>query len=249
MQTKILTLMFHRVNDASLGYDPHQFSRYLAYLVEHFPIVIPGQTLPKVPLAICLTFDDAYFDFYQDVYPLLVKYQVKALLAVPVKYIVDNTDLNPSVRLSVPYAYEMENPNLQAKVPLCTWQELKEMVQSQQVVIASHGYQHANLAEKSSHYSQEIILSQAMLQQKLNVPITHFVYPFGRISTKAHQIVCENYAYGLRIGSALNIGWDDTRKFIYRINADPLWTNHQLVDDKLIRKLTLKYWINRIRFK
>lgn len=246
-KTRVITLMFHRVNDAHQGYCPKQFARYLDYLVQHFPIVVPGEQLPDVPLAICLTFDDAYFDFYHDVYPLLRKHQIKAILAVPVKYVIQNTQVSSEERLSVPYENGM-SATYEKKVPFCTWEELAEMSQDH-VVIASHGFAHANLADKKTDLDQEIVFSQKILEQKLQIPIKHFVYPYGRMSKKAHQKVCQSYEFGIRIGSALNLGWDRSRHFVYRINADPLWTNLKPINKSLIKKLTLKYWMNRLRLK
>ncbi|MBS0288797.1 MAG: polysaccharide deacetylase family protein [Proteobacteria bacterium] len=244
---RIITLMFHRVNDASLGFQAPQFARYLSYLVNHFPIVVPGSPIHD-PLAICLTFDDAYYDFYHDVFPLLQQHKIKALLAVPVKYIVEKTTVPANKRLSVPYVEGMENPIHADKTPFCTWEELREMSQSNHVVMASHSYSHANLAHKNANFSQEIIFSQKILQEKLKVPIDSFVYPYGRMSKTACNMVNQFYRYGIRIGSALNLGWDSTQH-IYRINADPLWTNMQPITKRLIHKLTLKYWANRLRLK
>ncbi len=249
MNTRVITLMFHRVNDASLGYDPELFAQYLDYLVKHFPIVVPGETLPDAKVAICLTFDDAYYDFYHNVFPLLVKHQVKALLAVPVKYIVDKTNVDAKIRLQVPYVQGMENPFYKDKIPFCTWEELNEMSQSGLVVMASHGFSHQNLADKKSDLSQEIVNSQKILQDRLQTPIKNFVYPYGCMTSQAHQMVCQTYDYGIRIGSALNLGWDQSRQFVYRINADPLWINSKPISNGLIHKLTLKYWANRLRLK
>jgi peptidoglycan/xylan/chitin deacetylase (PgdA/CDA1 family) len=129
--------MFHRVNDVTLGYCPDVFAKYLHYLVRNFPIVVPGEKLPNAGIAICLTFDDAYYDFYHNVFPLLKKHQIKAVLAVPVKYIVDETSVANQTRLEVPYVQGMENPKYAQKIPFCTWNELREMSQSGLVEIAS----------------------------------------------------------------------------------------------------------------
>lgn len=243
---KVITLMFHRVNDASLHFSPQQFANYLDYLVKHFPIVIPGQTLTHDPVGICLTFDDAYYDFYHDVYPLLKHYQIKALLAVPVKYITESSHVEPSIRLSVPYPQGME-PRYQHTNPFCTWQELREMNNSGQVIITSHGFSHQNLAHQPD-LQQEIVTSKAILEQKLNTPIHHFIYPYGKMTRRVHQKVLQSYQYGLRIGGALNLNWNTT-KLIYRVNADPLWTQQRPIDAALIRKWTVKYWLNRLRCK
>jgi peptidoglycan/xylan/chitin deacetylase (PgdA/CDA1 family) len=245
----VITLMFHRINDVNQQFNPLQFSHYLDYLVHHFPIVVPGESLPDTPVAVCLTFDDAYYDFYHNVYPLLQKHKVKGILAVPTKYILDETTQSPETRLNVPYPYEMENPYFAEKSPLCTWQELREMAQSDQIILASHGHSHANLIDKKTNLQQELSLSKQILEAQLGKAIHYFVYPFGRMTQSIHREVCKIYDYGIRIGNALNLGWDQTNRYVYRINADPLWVNSRSIDQKLIRKLTVKYWINRIRNK
>lgn len=239
-KAKIITLMFHRVNNPNARLHLAQFAQYLDYLVNHFPIVLPGENPSQEGLAICLTFDDAYYDFYHDVYPLLLKYQIKALLAVPVKYIAKETSLSSKERLSLPTEPHQEGL-------FCTWQELREMAQSGQVMMASHGYAHIAHTDKNINLKQEIIGSKQQLENELKVPINHFVYPFGRITRRTHQKVRQIYDYGIRIGSALNIGWDHSRQFIYRMDATPLWTAQRPITKALIYKLTFKYWRNRIR--
>lgn len=248
-ECKIITLMFHRIHDDSQNYHHKQFSNYLSYLKQHYPIVTPGDALPAKGVAICLTFDDAYFDFYQYVYPLLRQHQTKAILAVSPRFIVDTTDKSADERLAVPYPEGMQGNLHETKVPFCTWEELKEMAQTPHVLIASHGYQHENLADHQSNFTQEISTSKGILEKKLGTKVDYFIYPYGKMSRFAHRMVSQTYDYGFRIGSSLNQGWDQKRKMIYRIDADPLWTQMRPIDNRLIRQLSLKYWLNRLRRK
>jgi peptidoglycan/xylan/chitin deacetylase (PgdA/CDA1 family) len=249
MSTTVLSLMFHRVNDAATHCDPARFSDFLNYLVNHFPIVMPDDPLPPKGLAIMLTFDDAYFDFYYTVFPLLKQHRIRALLAVPVKYIVETTSLDPTIRLSVPYPQGMENNRYKTEVPFCTWEELREMAETPYVSIASHSFSHANLADKNTDLREEVLTSKKILASKLKKNIDCFVYPYGKMSREAHQYVIQHYRYGLRIGSAINRGWDKKRGSLYRIDADFLWKKNYPIDNRLIQKLTLKYWLNRLRRK
>lgn len=247
--SRIITLMFHRVNDHSLNYTPEQFANYLQHLANNYPIVLPGDPIPKGKTAICLTFDDGYFDFYQDVFPLLKQWRVPAILAVPVKYIIPVATQPAAVRLSVPYAHNMDDIAQQRKEPFCSWQELKEMSDSNLVEIASHGYRHANLAHANTNLTEEIVTSKNILETHLGKSIRFFIYPFGAMNEKAHQLVQQHYEFGIRIGSALNLDWDRKTKFVYRINADPLWTQNKPINKYLTMKLTVKYYLNRIRNK
>lgn len=249
MTTTILSLMFHRVNDPSSQCCPKQFADYLRYLVDNFPIVTFEDPLPKAPLAIMLTFDDAYFDFYQTVFPLLKQHNIKALLAVPVKYILPSTSLCAQTRLSVPYPQGMENGLHGSKAPFCTWEELKEMADSTHVIMASHSYSHANLSDINTDFHKEIADSKTILENNLNKTVNSFVYPYGKTSRLAHQLVSKHYRYGLRIGSAINRGWAKPGQHLYRIDADKLWKNGTLISSGLIQRLTIKYWVNRLRGK
>lgn len=246
---KIITLMFHRVEDQSQPLSHTQFARYLHYLQQHFPIVVPGDPLPQDGIAICLTFDDGYFDFYQYVYPLLLERQIKAILAVSPYYIVENTGLSADERLAVPYPQGMQDNLHLSKVPFCTWQELQEMADSKHVLIAAHGYKHADLSQKNANFTEEIITSKQLLENKLQTKIAYFIYPYGKMSRFAHKLVSATYDYGFRIGSSLNQGWDQKRKMIYRIDADSLWTEMHPIDNRLIKQLSIKYWLNRLRRK
>jgi len=249
MATKILSLMFHRVNDPTTGCDPEQFSTFLSYLVKRFPVVMPDDPLPKVPLAIMLTFDDAYYDFYHNVFPLLKQHNIKALLAVPTQYILDSTSLSPDLRLSVPYPQGMQSPLYQDKAPFCTWEELREMANTPNVVVGSHSFSHANMADLNIDFQQEAINSKQLLERKLNQSVDYFVYPYGKMNLPVHQKIIQHYRYGVRIGSAINYGWQNSHRYIYRIDADKLWKNNLSIDKSLIRRASLKYWMNRLRGK
>jgi len=248
MAKQVLTFMFHRVDCTQTRCCPKQFAKYLDYLVNHFPIVTPDDPLDAA-LSVCLTFDDAYYDFYHHVFPLLQRYQIKAILAVPTHYILADTPLDAKVRLSVPYPQGMQTPLYQQKAPFCTWKEIKEMADSPWVQIASHSVSHANLAHPQTNIEQEVMLSQQILEQHLNRKIRYFVYPYGKMTRTVHHYVQQHYDYGIRIGSAINYGWDQKNRHLYRVDADALWKANIPISRLFIHKISLKYWANRLRAK
>jgi peptidoglycan/xylan/chitin deacetylase (PgdA/CDA1 family) len=249
MSASILTLMYHQISDVAHPQRIQQFEAHLAYLAQNFPIITPQDPLPKKGIAICLTFDDAYYDFYASVYPLLQAYQVKAILAVPVKYILNHTELDPQTRLQVPYPQGMQQNLYWSQVPFCTWQELQQMADSPWVEIASHSHSHPALDQPQINLVKEIIQSKQVLTEKLKQRIPYFVYPYGKFTRQLHQDVIAHYDYAFRIGSALNRGWDKNRAMLYRVDADPIWKNQLPITQGWINQLTCKYWLNRLRFK
>ena len=218
----LLALMYHRVGVGKYANSKEMLYEHLQFLKERYPIVLPGDPIPKRKLAICLTFDDATYDFYRDVFPILKELKIRALLGVPVRYILDSTTVSSEERLSVPYTLMMQDGFFDQKVPFCTWEELNEMVDSGLVEAASHSYLHCNLTFDFVDLNREVVQSKEILETKLAQPITSFIYPFGKMTVALHEYVAEYYPYAFRIGSALNFGWETNKKPLSRISADNL---------------------------
>lgn len=222
----LLTLMYHR---AELGprIDKYANSRdmlraHFLFLKEHYPMVLPADPLQKRKLSVCLTFDDATFDFYYYIFPLLKELGIRVLLGVPASYILDSTTLSAEERLSVPYSLMMQEGFYNKKAPFCTWKELQEMVASGLVEMASHSYSHCNLTFNFVDLNREVVLSKEIIENKLAQPVSSFIYPFGKTTLALHEYVAQHYPYAFRIGSALNFGWGNSKKPLNRISADNL---------------------------
>ena len=212
--------MYHHVNsdDLPLSNSDVMMKAHLELISERYTTIFPGD--PITSRSICLTFDDAYFDFYYYVFPLLKKYNLKALLAVPSAFILEDTDIESQKRLSLKHHDIYKN--YQTFAPFCTYAELREMVQSGHVEIASHSMNHVNLAQESVDLEKEIFGSKVMLEDKLGCRIDSFVLPFGKYNDAALALAKEHYSYVFRIGNALNPSWDGIGGLIYRIKGDGL---------------------------
>lgn len=73
------------------------------------------------------------------------------------------------------------------------WAQLKSLA-SEGCEIAAHGYFHLKLnkqlyLEKRSDFLQEIIKSKKMLEEKLGITVTSFVYPFGLVIEETEKIL------------------------------------------------------------
>ena len=221
----LLALMYHRV---MAGPRIEKYANiyqtlcdHLTFLKEHYPILLPGDALPRRKLSLCLTFDDASFDFYHYVFPNLKQLNLRVLLGVPVHYILDSTKIIPEERLRIPYSLMMQEGFYDKKAPFCTWEELDEMISSGHVEVASHSYLHCNLTFNFVDLHREIVLSKEIIENKLEQPVTSFIYPFGRM-TSSLQKYGTHYLYAFRIGSALNFSWGNGSKALSRVSADNL---------------------------
>ena len=119
-------------------------------------------SIPAHP--IILTFDDGYGDFYTTVFPLLKKYNMKAVL-----YVIVNAVDKPGYITSA---------------------QAKEMAHSGYVEIGSHTMDHVNLkkANDKDAYNQ-LFESKKKLSEIIGKPVEDFAYPFGFFSDRDRSIV------------------------------------------------------------
>jgi len=216
----MLALLYHRVGEGKYANPPAMMERHLAWIANHFRVVLPGDPIKLSTLNICLTFDDATFDFYHYVFPLLKRYNLRALLSVPTHFIQKNTTLDPNERLSIPYSTAMKDDIHRIHCPFCTWEELQEMTHSGCVEIASHSVHHQNLLLPGTDLDLEINGSKETLKKHLGISARTFVYPLGKFNNSIHSQVKKNYEFAMRIGTAWNTSWQNMSGIVYRVISD-----------------------------
>lgn len=234
-------VMYHHINsdDLPLSNSDAMMDAHLRLIAKRYTSVFPGQDA-KNPIS--LTFDDAYYDFYHYVFPLLKKYDLKALLAVPSAYILDETDIEPVKRLSLTHHEIYEGENWRTYAPFCTYAELREMIGSGHVAVASHSMHHVNLTDRGIDLEREIAGSKIALEEKLGFRVNSFVLPYGKYDAAAVEMAREHYAYVFRIGNALNPSWEGIGGLVYRIKGDGMKSA-----DELFKPLKqLGFWFKTI---
>ncbi|HSW72976.1 MAG TPA: polysaccharide deacetylase family protein [Chlamydiales bacterium] len=238
----LLAFLYHRVHTGKYSNSPQIMEEHLTFLKDSYPLLLPGEPISPLKTCICLTFDDAYFDFYHYVFPLLKKLKLRAVLGVPVKYILPSTHLKAEVRLDVTYKTGVEC--YREKAPFCTWKELQEMQESGHVEIASHSYSHIDLTLPGVDLQQEVVYSQKILEEKLQVPIKIFIYPLGKFNKRVHKEVMKHYSHAMRIGNACNFSWQG---LTYRIFSDNLKEKDELLKKRKHPQYLLNFFLNRVR--
>ncbi len=235
-------MMYHHVKSDRCSNDIEIFEKHIAYIAKNFTPLFP--TMETLPCnAICLVFDDGYYDFYKYIYPILQKYQVKALLAVVPKYILDDTDKDDASRLNHEHN---ELFHAYKDATFCTYKELQEMQNSGLVQIVSHSYSHQNLLEDGIDIKEELCKSKEILEEKLGTTVESFVYPFGKYNQKILKETMQCYKYSFRIGNAINRDFRGVKGVIYRIDGDFLETPDAIFSFKNMLKFRLKSFIKSI---
>jgi peptidoglycan/xylan/chitin deacetylase (PgdA/CDA1 family) len=234
--------MYHHVNSDRCSNDLDIFKKHLQYISENFTTTFPTfDTLPQNP--ICLVFDDGYYDFYKYIYPLLQEYNLKALLGVVPKFILDGTDKDEKTRLNHEHNelfHEYENATF------CTYKELQEMSESGLIQIVSHSYSHKNLLDDDVNLETELVKSQTEIQNRLKIKVESFIYPFGKYNQHVLDETMKYYKYSFRIGNGINKDFHGVNNVIYRLDGDFLKTEDELFKFNNMIKFRFKSFVKSI---
>ena len=207
--------MYHRAFQGKYGNSPEVLDSHFAYLKKNYSVIHPDEKAPFFKMNVLLTFDDATADFFFIIFPLLKKYQLKALLAVPAQFISQSHDLCAKERLE-----PLSSFSFQKKPPpelFCSYEELKLMQESGLVKIASHGFSHADMTIKDLDLSREIQGSKRILEAHLKIIVEDFVLPYGKYSLSVLRVIKKKYKRIYRIGRTVNLY---PSPLIARISAD-----------------------------
>ncbi|MGQ9708143.1 MAG: polysaccharide deacetylase family protein [bacterium] len=156
----------------------------LLVIGESLPVSNSGSLIPR--RRVVLTIDDGYRSVYENVYPLLKKYKMTATLALIVDYIAG---------VKGGYARSKE---------FLSYAEIREMIDSAGIEIASHSLSHPWLTRLDSVSAwREIYNSRVVLESLFGVPVITFVYPYGDMNNRVTRLV---QRAGYRLARAVRAG-------------------------------------------
>lgn len=225
---KLPIIMYHHISKkaSALGdyvITPNQFESDLKFIKQKGYETITSQNLvdyfdgkfdlPEKPIMI--TFDDGYLSFYEYAYPLLQKYNMKAVLSVIGKYSDLYSDCDDR---NINYAH-------------VTWNNIKEMRKSGLIEMANHTYDLHTLndrkgsaiksGESGDCYKTMLASDLKTLQNKLKevtgiTPVT-FTYPFGRVCKQSYSII-EEMGFKVSFGCEEKINYiDKENPYLYKL--------------------------------
>jgi peptidoglycan/xylan/chitin deacetylase (PgdA/CDA1 family) len=218
----LLILNFHQVYVPENPKLWQSFERNIKILAQKYNFVLPGQALLKSELNICLTFDDAYADFYFHIAPLLKNLNIPAVLAVPSAYPLDYTSLDTDLRLAVNYPHGLNRIIAREKSSICTWEELKNLAKEPLIQLAAHGHNHYNFKQEDINeikILEELEQPKIIFQEKIGIVPKNYIYPFGFYSQTYHELSQKYYNFSMRLGNSLNFGWPKNG-LLYRIDGE-----------------------------
>lgn len=199
---EIPVLMYHRLinNTENIGihtiyYEIEKFEEQLKFLKEHKFQTITFKDLKELTKKdikenkyIILTFDDGYEDNYELLFPLLKKYNMKAVI-----YMVSHLKNN---------SWDVEESG-EKSFKLMNEQQVLELYNSGLVEFGGHTMHHVKLDTLSyEEQKKEILGNKIYLEKLLGEKLVSFAYPFGRFNKDSKAIVEElGYYYGIATNS------------------------------------------------
>ncbi len=186
-------LMYHMIREQvsgakfnALRVSPAMFEQQLRFLNDngwHFftmsELIKQKNNLPYKSVA--LTFDDGYEDNLVHALPILKKYHAKATIYL----VVDRHNREWSSKRK-----KKNNTGELMKEPKLQDDQVRELIDSGLIEIASHTLTHNNLPVLSPQQKQqEIVESRKQLQRLFNIDCDAFCYPFGLYDETDRELV------------------------------------------------------------
>ena len=135
---------------------------------------------------VVLSVDDGYHSVYENIYPLLREYGMPITLAL------------------IGGCITSGRPSYRPQERFLNRAEVREMIDSCGIEIASHTMSHAWLTKVDSATAwHEIAWSKTYLESLFDVPVVSFVYPYGDMNARARRMV---RAAGYRVARAVRGG-------------------------------------------
>ena len=177
---RIPVLMYHGVSDETWGIENlfikvSDFEKQMKYISENFETIFIEDIKKDYSdkRVVVLTFDDAYVDFYTNVFPILKKYNLKANLYVIVNF--------------KGYRYLDD-------------EQIKEISNSGLVSIGSHTMNHLSLKTLSDKELEvELKDSKIELENLIGKEVKTLCYPTGAYNSKVISVASKYYDYALAI--------------------------------------------------
>ena len=186
-------LMYHMVREHVTGAQfnglrvtPRLFEQQLQWLKANgwsfYTVDEMQRELPQLPeKSVALTFDDGYEDNFTEVLPLLEKYDAKATIYV----VCDRHNRDWSVNKK-----KHHNTGELSREPKLSDTQIEALIVSGRIEIASHTNTHINFAKCSDELAaQEIRESKQHLEQRFQIAVRSFAYPFGIFGDRDVQLV------------------------------------------------------------
>jgi peptidoglycan/xylan/chitin deacetylase (PgdA/CDA1 family) len=168
-------VMYHSISDGGhrFAISPRAFRGQVGFLRDHYPVVSLREIRDSLAAGdgrrrVAITFDDAYTDFLDNAYPVLLEMGVPCTVFVPTGYIGRRND--------------WDTGNGCPPVRVMDEAQLARVARSPLVELGSHSVDHRSMRSlPAPEMRRQAAESKRALETLLGRPVTTFAYPYGQI--------------------------------------------------------------------
>jgi peptidoglycan/xylan/chitin deacetylase (PgdA/CDA1 family) len=163
--------------------------------------------------SVVVTFDDGYANVHEHALPVLVRCGFSATVFLVCGHVGGWNDWETS-------------PGSQARRPLLSWGGTAELAASG-TEIGGHTHTHPDLRGlRDSEVEREMIASQTEIEDRLNLRVESFAYPYGEVSPTALSVAARTYHSACT--TTLRRAFDEPLHQLPRVDAYYIRTRPQL---------------------
>lgn len=190
-------LIYHQVGEDvpfEMNVTREAFIEQLDWLSAHGDIVDLGTSLQRIGHAdaddtYVLTFDDGHRSVFESVFPILEERDVPFTLYLSTRAMEEGGCLHGDERM-----------------PLVTWEEVGQMLDSNLLSVGAHSHGHLDMrVQHQNTIHLDLAECDRLIHERLGLVPRHFAYPWGHWSNEADALVRARYQ-SAAIGSGPPIG-------------------------------------------
>ena len=187
-----------------------------------------------------ITFDDAYLDFYDAVFPLIQELGLPVTLYVPTGFLDDpgSPPISRSSRASL------------SMLPI-SWPQLQELSRSPLVTIGGHTHSHHELPSLTDQeVLDEVRRGDGAITSATQLPVRHFAYPRGVWDPRVEAVLGDRYKTISHVGGGAAFANNFNPLRVPRIpvlRSDGLHWFRSRIAGRLIWEERLIAWVQGVR--
>jgi peptidoglycan/xylan/chitin deacetylase (PgdA/CDA1 family) len=224
-------LMYHAIGDPDRygNVSVDRFRRDLRYLCDRYEVVDLPEAIARPaagPKRVALTFDDAYENFSRHALPVIREFDVPVTVFVPTAFVDGGRDdLAYRFALSPDDHPRYNDPDAHRAVDapepgVASSERLRELIADDRVTLGNHTRTHPDLARITDpdRLDREIRGAKAELEERFDVTVDRFCFPYGRYSPEALDVVRDSHRLAVTTEQGLLPDDDDDHR-VPRVRA------------------------------
>ncbi|MBM3251226.1 MAG: polysaccharide deacetylase family protein [Candidatus Omnitrophica bacterium] len=224
-----IVLLYHSIDNIPEGNDPYKINLKPDLFAEQ--MVVLNRIRER---SLVLTFDDGFENFFYNAFPVILKYNMSAIVFVTTDFI---NEKFTSERLT----------GNKARLSPLSWGQLREMA-GRGIEIGSHTLTHLDLSRLNNEMLyREISESKKIIEDNIGKKVKYFAYPYGARDTFNENIKQMVKDSGYEKAYTNIMGFNNRNSDLYALRRIRIYGDDNISRFKM--KINGAYnWVDRIKY-